>query len=82
MSGKASMTKHQKIKWYATGRCSAEMIQQIIDGDIVRFYVPKLRGSIVCLKRDSYRHPDKEGAVAEAREFRECMRRRLLAVTA
>ncbi len=46
------MTENEKIVYYASGRVTVGHIQQFIDGELVRFFVGRLRGKYVGPKDD------------------------------
>ncbi len=70
------MTKEEKIAFYATARRAyAGTINQIVDGDVVTYWVGKLRGNIVSFE-DEYKFITQEEAVECARKFRKmCLRK-------
>ena len=61
----------QKLLHYATApRATAQKITQVVDGDLVDFWVGKLRG--VCVKMgDQFKFKHKEDALNLARKFRQ-----------
>ncbi|WP_019584423.1 hypothetical protein [Thioalkalivibrio sp. ALE16] len=64
--------RESKLMHYATApRAYAGTISVIEDGDFRRYWVPKLRGKIVCLDRNRFKFDRKESALEEARAFRE-----------
>ena len=70
-----SMTKREKIKFYATApRAYAATISQIEDGDFVQYWVGKLRGRIVSYKGQQYKFKTKDEAIECARRFRQSCR--------
>ena len=64
------MTNSEKEVYYGTGRATVGEIQQFIDGELVRFYVGRLRGKFVGPK-DNFKFKTKEEALKCASDFRE-----------
>lgn len=77
MKNTKGMTYNQKLEFYASAkRITTQVIQQFVDGELVKFHVGKLRGNIVGDK-DSYKFKTKEEAYSCALEFRESCKREL-----
>lgn len=71
------MTRLQKMHYYATSkRITTGIIQQFIDGELVKFHVGKLRGNIVG-SADNYKFNTKEEAYKCAFNFRESCQKEL-----
>ena len=69
------MTKEKKLKFYATApRAYAGTISQIVDGNLVTYWVGKLRGRIVSTTGNNYKFVTKNEALDCARRFRELCR--------
>lgn len=69
------MTREEKVEYYATAkRITTGAIHQLVDGELTRFHVGKLRGNIVG-SETSYRFKTKEEAYQCAYDFRESCRK-------
>lgn len=68
------MTADEKAAYFATGRCTAGLIEQLREGELVKFYLPRVRGHYVRLEGQAVRHDTPEGALQDARHFRDIMR--------
>ncbi|ADC73096.1 conserved hypothetical protein (plasmid) [Thioalkalivibrio sp. K90mix] len=67
--------RESKLVYYAMApRAYAGTISVIEDGDFRSYWVPKLRGKIVCLDRNRFKFDQKQAALEEARAFRESCR--------
>lgn len=66
----SSMTFHEKLKFYATGRPTVGTLSQIVDGEFVDYFVGKVRSIIVTNKNGEYKFNDTKSALQCAIEFR------------
>lgn len=70
-------TRRENLEHYATAkRITTGVIQQFVDGELVRFHVGKLRGKIVG-SATKYKFATKEDAYQCAYDFRESCREEL-----
>lgn len=66
-----NLSYNEKVLYFAGAkRATVGTISQIVDRNIVSFFVGKLRGMIVSTSDGQYKFTTKEEAISCAREFR------------
>lgn len=80
--GTMPATPCARIRWYATApRASAGQLRTVENGQLCRYWVPRLRGRNV-MWNGRYKFPDRDKAVGAARAFREACRQEVEALAA
>lgn len=72
------MTTDEKTKYFATGRCTVREIEQVIGNELVKSYIPRVRGHYIKLSlTKEIKYPTRDAAKKAAIAFRDIMRTRM-----